>query len=165
MKSYRFYLILSFVLLTASGGCGLVISSHHQTEDYTPAFAAATSGDLATVQEAIHKDPAIIKSKEWDDDTLLHDAVGHNQLAMAQFLLDHGADVNAKTKGNITPLHMAAQNNEIEIIKLLMKRGAKINALDSKGWTPLDRAEKWGHPDAATFLKKNGGHEGASQHE
>jgi glycerophosphodiester phosphodiesterase len=54
---------------------------------------------------------------------------------------------------------MVAQNGNIGIIKLLLERGAKIDAADSKGWTPRDRAVKWGHPDAAEFLRQHGGHE------
>jgi ankyrin repeat protein len=160
MKRRRHYLILLFLLSTLTGDCSLIIPSHHPTEDYTPVFAAAASGDLATVRGSVDMDPALLKSREWDNATLLHDAVGHNQLEVAKYLLDKGADVNAVTADGLTPLHMAAQNGNINIIKLLLERGPRVNALDSKGWTPLDRAKKWGHPDAVKFLKEHGGVEG-----
>jgi ankyrin repeat protein len=161
MKRHRRYLIL-FVVLALSGGCSVITPSHHQTEDYTPVVAAATGGDLAAVQEAVQKDPTLITYKEWDNATLLHDAVGHNQLDVAKYLLDKGADVNAVTTDGLTPLHMAAQNGNIEMTKLLLHRGAKINAPDAKGWTPLDRAQKWGHQDEADFLRQNDGNLGTA---
>lgn len=162
MTCKRLYLVFWFALSTLASGCGLVSPSNHRTEDYTPVFAAAASGDLATVRDAVGKDPTLVKATEWDDATLLHDAVGQNHQEMAAYLLDEGADVNAVTAEGITPLHMAAQNGNIGIIKLLLDRGAKIDAIDSKGWTPLDRAMKWGHADAAEFLRQHGGREGTS---
>ncbi len=136
------------------------ISSQHDTEQYTPVFAAATAGDLATVKAAIEKDSSLVTATEWDDATLLHLAVGQNHKELVAYLLEEGADVNAVTKTRLTPLHMAAQNANITIAVMLLTHGAKINAVDSKGWTPLDRAEKWHHPLTAQFLKKNGGKEG-----
>jgi tankyrase len=161
MKRHRRYLIL-FVVLALSGGCSVITPSHHETGDYTPVVAAATGGDLAAVQEAVQKDPTLITDKEWDNATLLHDAVGHNQLDVAKYLLDKGADVNAVTTDGLTPLHMAAQNGNIEMTKLLLQRRAKVNALDAKGWTPLERAQKWGHQDEAEFLRQNGGNVGTA---
>jgi ankyrin repeat protein len=162
MKRHRYYLILFFALSTFVTGCGLVTPSHHRTEDYTPVFAAATGGDLATVREAVDKDPTLVKATEWDNATLLHDAVEQKHQDVATYVLDKGADVNAVTADGVTALHMAAQNGDIGIIQLLLERRAKIDAVDSKGWTPLDRAVKWGHPDAVEFLRQHGGHEGAS---
>jgi ankyrin repeat protein len=161
MKRHRRDLIL-IVVLALSGGCSIITPSHHQTEDYTPVVAAATGGDLAAIQEAVQKDPTLITYKEWDNATLLHDAVGHNQLDVAKYLLDNGADDNAVTTDGLTPLHMAAQNGNIEMTKLLLQRGAKINAFDAKGWTPLDRPQKWGHQDEVEFLKQNGGNVGTA---
>ena len=121
-------------------------------------FAAAAGGDLPTVREAVGKDPYLVKATEWDNATLLHDAVGQNHQEVSAYLLDKGAEVNAVTADGLTPLHMAAQNGNLDIIKLLLERGAKIDAIDSKGWTPLDRAVKWDHPGAADFLRQHGAH-------
>jgi ankyrin repeat protein len=159
MKRYRYYLLLLLVFPILYGGWSLVSPSHHRTADYTPLFAAAAGGDLATVRAAIDKDPTLVKATEWEKATLLHDAVGQNHQDVATYILDKGADVNAATTDGLTALHMAAQNGNIGIIKLLLERGAKIDAADSKGWTPRDRAVKWGHPDAAEFLRQHGGHE------
>jgi ankyrin repeat protein len=164
MRRYRYYFILLFSIsiLVGIGGWELLSPSHHRTEDYTPLFAAATGGDLATVREAVDKDRSLLRATEWDNATLLHDAVGQNHQDLATYLLDKGANVNAATKDGITALHMAAQNGNLDIMKLLLERGAKIDVVDSKGWTPTDRAVKWSHPDAGEFLRQRGGHEGTS---
>jgi len=164
MKRHRYCLIVWFAVATFYSGCSLFSPSHHRTEDYTPVFAAAAGGDLTTVREAVDRDPTLLKATEWDNATLLHDSVGQKHRDVAAFLLDRGADPNASTKDGLTPLHMAAQNGDIAIIKLLLEPGrkTKIDAVDAKGWTPLDRAVKWGHPDAADFLRQHGGHEGTT---
>jgi ankyrin repeat protein len=169
MKGYRYYLAVLLALsslalgcATLSAGCGIISPSHHPTEEYTPVVAAATAGDLATVRDAVEKDPALLEYKEWDGATLLDDAVAQNHMDVAVYLLDKGTDVNAVKTDGVTPLHIAARNGNIGMMNLLIEHGAKINALDSKGWTPLDRANKWGHPEAAEFLRQHGGHEGTS---
>jgi ankyrin repeat protein len=160
----RQQIALCLVILTFISGCALVSNSQHRTADYTPVFAAASSGDLATVRRDVEKDPSLVNATEWDHATLLHDSVEQNHQELAKYLLDKGADVNAVTQDRLTALHMASQDGNVGIITLLLERGAKINPVDSKGWTPVDRAMKWGHPDAVEFLRKHGGQEGTSVH-
>src|SRR5712664_3891561 len=137
---------------------GVFGRSDHPTEQYTPVFAAAAGGDLTTVRTAVDKDSSLVKAKGWEDETLLHVAVGQNQQDVAAYLMDKGADVNAVTTEGLTALHMAAQNGNIAMMTLLLAHGANIDALDAKGWRPLDRADKWQHPEAANFLRQRGSH-------
>ena len=169
MRVRRHHLIVFFCLATAFAISTLLYAfdvfgpSEHPTEQYTPVVAAAAAGDLATVRAAVDKDSTLVKVKGWENQTLLHVAVGQSHQDMAAFVLDKGADVNAVTTDGLTALHMAAQRGNIAIITLLLERKAKIDAVDSKGWSPLDRAVKWEHPDAADFLRQRGGHEGTSR--
>ncbi|HEY0312916.1 MAG TPA: ankyrin repeat domain-containing protein [Allosphingosinicella sp.] len=140
----------------ACGACGTVVNSQHNTAEYTPLDAAATSGDVATVGSALDRNPSLIRSTEWNGESLLHDAVANNQEAMARFLLVRGADVNALDKSRLAPLHIAAQNGNVPIIRLLVAHGAHLNARDARGWTPLDRAMKWHHAEAAEALRSLG---------
>src|SRR6266480_3530899 len=156
----RFQLALLLVVLAASPtGCGLFISSHHDITQYQPAQAAAEGGDLDTLKTLLQKDPRLIQAREWGNLTLLHLAVLHNQKETAVFLLDKGAEVNAKSSLGIAPLHEAAQNGNKEIAEILLAHGANINAVDDQGWTPLVRAQKWKHPEVVELLRQNGGHE------
>ena len=64
---------------------------------------------------------------------------------IVEFLIQHGADVNAKDEWNhgFTPLLRAAISGKTEIIKLLLEAGADISAKDDRGQTalhlPLDK--------------------------
>jgi ankyrin repeat protein len=158
---YRLSMVL-VALALACQSCGLLTSSNHDIEAYKPVFADASAGNLEAVKTAVEKNHSVLNAREWDDATLLHLAVQQNQKAMAEFLLNAGSDVEAKTQDGLTALHMAAQNGNIEIIQLLLDHKAKINDLDSKGWTPLDRATKWEHPAAADFLKARGAQTGSA---
>jgi ankyrin repeat protein len=160
MTNGRYFLAVLFVLSTLSSSCGLVAPSHHRTEEYTQVFSDATGGNLKAVQQAVEKDPNLVKATEWENATLLHDAVIQNHIDIAKYLLEKEADVNAVKTDGVTALHMAARNGNIEMMMLLLQWGATINAVDAKGWTPLDRAQKWGHQDAAEFLRHHEGHEG-----
>lgn len=44
----------------------------------------------------------------WADTSLRLPSAGYNNLEVAEYLLEHGADVNAQDKGGLIPLHNAA---------------------------------------------------------
>jgi ankyrin repeat protein len=72
--------------------------------------------------------------------TPLHAAAVLGHAAIALFLLDHNADVNARDKHNSTPLHEASGSGNLDVMKLLISRRADLNALDHEGRSPLHRA-------------------------
>lgn len=69
--------------------------------------------------------------------TPLHSAVAGQHFEIAQMLLNHGADANARQMGDFTPLQGAAQNGQIEMIELLVKHGADLNLRNADGHTAL----------------------------
>jgi ankyrin repeat protein len=146
-------------LAVSVAGCGLVVSSHHNTMDYKAVDAAAEGGNLEALKTILTRDPTLLRSKEWGDLTPLHLAVLHNHKDVVEYLLAQGSDVNAKTSTGITPLHEAAQNGNEEIIELLLEHAANVNAVDKQGWTPMVRAQKWGYLEIAALLQQHGGHE------
>jgi hypothetical protein len=56
--------------------------------------------NFAELRGKIHGDP------RWDGSTALHASVVSNQPSIVQYLVDHGAKVDAKTKAGWTPLMM-----------------------------------------------------------
>lgn len=84
--------------------------------------------------------------------TLLHVAAFRGDLRAIQFLLDKGADVNAKAADGHTPLHLAAVANHVDVIKLLLEYHADVNAADQYGDTPLHFAAMARSLEAAKAL-------------
>jgi ankyrin repeat protein len=66
---------------------------------------------------------------------------------IARYLIEKGANVNARNKTGLTPLHFAADQSypEPSIVRMLLERGADVEARDSVGLTPLARAERNGN--------------------
>jgi len=161
-REFLFAIALGLILAPPPGFCGQLVTRHNDTETYTPLMEAAQKCDLDGVTRELKRDPAQINIKDTDDAnaTALHDAVLRKCVAVAGFLLDNGAEVNARKTNGLTPLHLAARNGDIETIKLLLAHNADINAAASDGGTPVDSATTRKHPDAAAFLKTAGGHSG-----
>lgn len=145
------------VIAYLSPGCATYFPSHQDTTLYTAIFAAAEGGDLVTVVNLVKKDPRLVNAKGIAGRTPLHLAVLHDHKDVVTFLLDNSADVNARTDRDVTPLHEAAQAGSIGMLKLLLRRHADIKAKDDKGRTPLDYAEEWDEPEAAQFIRTQGG--------
>lgn len=76
-----------------------------------------------------------------DDRTALHAAANSSVPAIATWLLQHGADVNARARMGRTPLHLAAERNmSSRIVDLLIEAGADLTMKDDQGLTALDVA-------------------------
>jgi hypothetical protein len=69
--------------------------------------------------------------------TPLHLAVANQNLVLARFLIEHGADVNARDGKGQTPLHYAVNRRDLELIRLLLDAKADPNLSDAEGKTPL----------------------------
>ena len=86
------------------------------------------------------------------DDTLLMEAVKNNELAIAELLIEEGADVNHQNKDGKTPLIRAAAYGNKEIADLLIKNGANLNASDLQNYTALMFAIEKDRPEIAKLL-------------
>lgn len=75
----------------------------------------------------------------------------------AQYLLDKGANVNAKDKfHNISALFYASHHGHDGIVRLLCERGADANHANSLGDTPLIAAARSGHVVIVKLLCEQG---------
>jgi hypothetical protein len=121
---------------------------------------AARAGDLAKVESLVQADPnAVSSTDEKFGQTPLHIAAFNNHKGIAEYLLAHKADVNAKSKNGSTPLHLAAAKGNKEIVELLLAHNAEIDAVDNEGWSPLHSATYWNQKEVADLLTAKGGKE------
>ena len=74
------------------------------------------------------------------DVTPLQVAVANQNLELAKFLLDHGADVNARDADGHTPLQFAVNRRDLDMIRLLLDAQADPDTKDGSGQTPVSIA-------------------------
>ncbi|ALA62387.1 ankyrin repeat family protein [Turkeypox virus] len=62
-------------------------------------------------------------------------------LAIAELLIDKGADVNHQIPSwKLTSLHIAVKENNEKMVKFLLSKGADVNIKNFDGYTPLHKA-------------------------
>ncbi|XP_067002471.2 poly [ADP-ribose] polymerase tankyrase [Anabrus simplex] len=117
---------------------------------------AAKKGNLARVQRLVTSENINCRDAQGRNSTPLHLAAGYNNLEVAEFLLDHGADVNAQDKGGLIPLHNASSYGHLDIAALLIKFNTVVNATDKWGFTPLHEAAQKGRTQLCALLLAHG---------
>jgi ankyrin repeat protein len=87
----------------------------------------------------------------------LHLMAKRNDLAAAGWLLDHGADPNARWAhgdAEVTPLHLAAARGHADMVRLLLAAGSDPTIHDSRHDSdPVGWAEFFKQPETAAILK------------
>jgi ankyrin repeat protein len=144
----------------------------------TPLMLAARHGDLGVVQTLVKKG-ADLKAKNKDGCDALcalsnysmsgspaagkvgqpSEQVGittDGHLKTAEYVVNEGADVNAKTNDGSTALMLAARLNKKDLVELLLSRGADVNAVDQQGNTALINAVIKGQGEVVCPLIRNG---------
>ncbi|MBN2446205.1 MAG: ankyrin repeat domain-containing protein, partial [Phycisphaerae bacterium] len=118
---------------------------------------AAGDGDLAKVKEIVGADPEAVSLRDGSRMTALHWAVLRGRTEIVSFLLDAGAEVDARERNGFTPLHWAAQRGHREMVVALLDHGADVTAKDSYGdETPPDMAAWANQKDTAELLLLHG---------
>lgn len=113
--------------------------------------------DAQNLLVEVNLDPELAVLR-WDaGNTLLHSAAAYNERPLAQELLRHGADVNAKQEASGTPLHLAAQYDHTDMVRLLLQHKATANTLDGVGRAPLHYAALRNNTEVLGMLLDCGG--------
>jgi ankyrin repeat protein len=142
----------------ASGFTLVVAAGLGKLEDVKAIVAAGT--DLSAHRRRGAPDSS---NEDWPADTahiqqnVLSDALyaaarnGHTEVV--EYLLDQGADIDAKGIFGATGLHWAAINGHRNTVGLLVARGASLNIRDERfDSTPEGWAREGGHMQLAEFL-------------
>jgi ankyrin repeat protein/L-ascorbate metabolism protein UlaG (beta-lactamase superfamily) len=127
--------------------CGVCASEIHD---------AARTGNLDSVKTLLTARPELISAKNDLGHSPLHSATYNGQVAVAEYLLSKGADINALTTSGSTPLHGAAFYNHPEAVKLLIAKGANLNVPNVAGYMPLLSAAAAGNTEIVRMLIEAG---------
>ncbi len=128
---------------------------------------AALNGDLEQVKTLIEKEGVDINAKESEAGaTALMWASGYKELEVVQYLINKGADINAKIDNGRTALMWASMKGHLEVVKALVEgksgllsmfsKGADINAKTNYGETALILASMKGHLEVVKYLINKG---------
>uniref|UniRef100_A0A6Q2YPA2 Poly [ADP-ribose] polymerase n=1 Tax=Esox lucius TaxID=8010 RepID=A0A6Q2YPA2_ESOLU len=117
---------------------------------------AAKKGCLARVKKLCSPDNVNCRDTGGRHSTPLHLAAGYNNLGVAQYLLEHGAEVNSQDKGGLIPLHNAASYGHVDVAALLIQYDACVNATDKWAFTPLHEAAQKGRSQLCALLMAHG---------
>jgi uncharacterized protein len=116
----------------------------------TPLMIAAIRGSLPAAQ-ALVKRGAAVNRAGW---TPLHYACSGPDNGVAAFLIEQGAELNARSENGTTPLMMAARYGNSELVPLLLKAGAEPRAANEQELTAADFAQRGGRDLMAKELRR-----------
>ncbi len=97
---------------------------------------AALLGNLDCLEDFLKEDANLVNARGAHGIPLLYFPVIRAKLAVAEYLLQHGADPNATSPDGITPLHGAVMFNQPKMAQWLLDHGANPNPIYD-GKTPL----------------------------
>ncbi|MFC1763440.1 ankyrin repeat domain-containing protein [Planctomycetota bacterium] len=122
---------------------------------YTPLYVSVRS-DTELVNLLLSEGAHVNAGAELQRNTPLHGASSAGRQDVAELLVAHGADIEAKNSIGQTPLYKASRDGHKETVEFLISKGADINTPDTGGRTPLMRAQKGGHDDVIALLYQHG---------
>ena len=97
--------------------------------------------------------------------TPLHAAAERNSCGVADILIQHGAEVDAKNASGQTPLFFTAEGDHCDMVKLLISHGADLNMKSANRFTPLHEAASQNALRTAELLLKHGADVNAQDNE
>lgn len=113
-------------------------------------YTAAETGDLALVKQLAAQGVGINVA---GDTAPLIGAAHRGHLAVVQWLLDNGADVNIVNSGRSTALMCAAYSGHAHCIELLLQHGADATMVNSSSKTAMTYARENGGAEAVRALE------------
>ena len=101
-----------------------------------PLHRAALGGSLETVTWLVKEKKAMLNTCDDEEWRPLHFAASKGHTDICVFLVQSGADVNAKENQGNTPLHLAAAKGHAETVDALLALGARAGETNAAGKVP-----------------------------
>jgi ankyrin repeat protein len=138
---------------------------------------AIRADDLESVKAIVLRNPKAVNAPDKEGYTPLHMVAAADNLrislnsnatgavqdkyasqmpAIGEFLLSHGANINARTNAGATPLIEAVLHEKKPLARALITRGADLNIADTDGRTALIEAALTGNLDLFSSLLSAG---------
>lgn len=139
----------------------VVAGAYKPPEPHYPMREAVRSGDRAAVDSLLRDNPQIVAEESYRNpsETPLHVAIGNNDSAMVELLIEAGADLNPAYG---SPLFKAISTGKPEMVQLLIERGSNPNPPDPGFYTPLMEAIRCNDAAMLTLLLEKGADVNAS---
>lgn len=134
-------------------------------EEFGNINIAAAFGRIDAVRAFLRADPESVNARDSNADggtPLFHAAWGGN-IAVAELLLEYGANVNEQDDTGETPIHGASAWGRSKMVRWLISSGAEVN-VPSRGYTPLHWAAQNGTGVVAQLLLEAGADPNALDH-
>ena len=122
----------------------------------TALMTCARTGDADAVNALLAAGTDVQAKETSSGQTALMWATAEKHLAVVRTLIDHGADVRARSNGGFTPLLFAARAGDLGLARLLLARGADVNETAADGSSVLTVATVRGHTALAQLLLDEG---------
>lgn len=103
----------------------------------TPLMMASFSNNFPIVRKLVDQKKVNVNKSGWSP---LHYAASKGSLDIVQFLINNGAEVNARSPNETTPLMMASRYGHIQVVRLLLTSGADLAIKNQQGLTAIDFA-------------------------
>lgn len=99
------------------------------------------SNNLQKVKELVISQSADVKFTDERDNSLLHFSASNDDFNdISFFLLEEGANPDARDKIGDTPMHIAAYHQNLSLLKKLKEFDGDIKLVNTYGWTLLHSA-------------------------
>lgn len=118
-----------------------------------PLAMATSAGNLEAVKLLLEFN-ADVNGGESSQNPFMNAAIWEHW-NIAEYLLQHGADINGKDAAGDTALIMNAESGDVEGVKWLLARGADVSCTNCNGETALQRAREERQSEVVKLLEQS----------